>query len=322
MAAVAVETKVTLNNFELLLAQTNVTMIKIPKGKVITVTSDDSPFKGFKKLCNNNILGAPVFDLKTKRYSGFLDVRDLVSFVVYDYDNKGKDEGELPNDRLQQIIAMGSRSIGGPISCTYLSKRNVFHPISEKDSLLDAAKILATGIHRVPIIDKTTNIVTNIISQSSIIQFLYQNLDKLTTETGKTVNEMKLGSSPVFCFRGEDRTIDAFRAMSQKRLSGIAIVNEYEAFIANMSSSDLKLYLINPRLSLEMPLTQFLTQLRKQEIQKIAPALSCAPSSTLFDIIERLAETKVHKLFVVDPETFKPVAVISLTDILKYIIKK
>lgn len=325
------------------MSATSVDDIQTPKGKVIEISSEDTPLQGFKKLVDNNILSAPVFDKATSKYVGFLDVRDLVEFVVFEYDQhhnatphlKGAqaDTTKASHDStkrqtgsfLSDLLTVGTKMIGSKLTCTYLSKRNPFKPVKTGASLLEVVKILAQGIfRRVPVVNDKGQVV-NIISQSSIITFLNSKADKFKTEGSKTIDDLHLGSRPVACARSDGRALDAFRVMSEKKLSGLAIVDKEGKFIANTSSSDLKLYLIKPHIALESSLIDFLRDLRQEEVKDDtddkSPTIAVLPTSTLSNVIARLAATKVHKIFVADDKKdFKPLAVISLTDILRLVL--
>jgi len=66
--------------------------------KVIEVDGSASPQEGFEVLLRNNILGAPVWDKKRSKYVGFLDIRDLVSALVFSRDSK-----KLPDWQEQMV---------------------------------------------------------------------------------------------------------------------------------------------------------------------------------------------------------------------------
>ena len=53
------------------------------KGKVVEILSTDTLTHGFSQLVEHGILSAPVWDVENKVYTGFLDMRDLVSFAVF-----------------------------------------------------------------------------------------------------------------------------------------------------------------------------------------------------------------------------------------------
>jgi CBS domain-containing protein len=58
-------------------------------------------------------------------------------------------------------------------------------------------------------------------------------------------------------------------------------------------------------------------QVRQHDLKAVHPAMSVTAKDTLSHVIGRLAAARVHRLFVVDHG--RPVSVISLTDILRYI---
>jgi CBS domain-containing protein len=81
--AAKTETKTPDNAVRQLLASVKAAALPVAKGKVIVVKSSQTPYEGFKTLVENNVLSVPVYDINTKKYTGFLDIRDLVSFVVF-----------------------------------------------------------------------------------------------------------------------------------------------------------------------------------------------------------------------------------------------
>lgn len=63
-------------------------VLQTPIKSVITVDADGSLLKSFKILMKNNILSAPVSD--NGKWVGFLDVRDLVSYVNHLFESQPK----------------------------------------------------------------------------------------------------------------------------------------------------------------------------------------------------------------------------------------
>jgi len=92
------------NPFRKLVAETIVGSLQAPK-EMIIVKSNYSPYEGFKTLVENNILSAPVYDEKTQKFTGFLDIRDLVSFVVFVDDDQKSD---VPQN-LHELIMHGCK---------------------------------------------------------------------------------------------------------------------------------------------------------------------------------------------------------------------
>jgi hypothetical protein len=67
--------------FKKFLAELSVSEIKAPENLVI-IDSTESFVSAFSKLVTSNILSAPVYDAKMKKFIGYLEVRDLLSIVI------------------------------------------------------------------------------------------------------------------------------------------------------------------------------------------------------------------------------------------------
>lgn len=74
---------------------------------------------------------------------------------------------------------------------------------------------------------------------------------------------------------------------------------------------------------MESPIFRFLSEVRQQSINIKSPTISVFGHHTLGYAIGLIASTRVHRVFVVDnEENYQPIAVISITDILKYLMKE
>jgi len=309
------------NPLRKLLAETIVGSLESPKGAVVVVKSSFSPYEGFKTLVDHNILSAPVYDEKAQKYTGFLDIRDLVSFVVFVDDDQKSD---VPQNLLELIMhgcKLFKVDLDG-VTVTYLSRRNPFHPVSTSDSLLKVCEELSKGLHRVPVVDQNGNVV-NIISQSSVISFLAKHQKDIKSLTGHTLAELNLGTKPVISVKQDTPAIDTFRLMDKKKISGVAVIDSHGRFVGNTSASDLKLFMKTLSLDiLARPTTEFLKIIRQESIEIKSPTISVNSHDSLAVAIGKLASTKIHKLFVADDQDgYKPLAVVSLTDILRYLLK-
>jgi CBS domain containing-hemolysin-like protein len=66
---------------------------------------------------------------------------------------------------------------------------------------------------------------------------------------------------------------------------------------------------------------QFLNMIRQESLRATVPVLVCEESSTLGSVVAKLAATREHRIFVIDNnKSFKPIKVISLSDILAAIV--
>jgi CBS domain-containing protein len=287
----------------------------VAKKNVIVVKSTETPAQGFEKLHKHNILSAPVFDEAEKKYIGFLDIRDLVSYTVYTYQNRNTIAYATPGPIYHTLVES--------VTVTYLARRNPFHPVGLDASLYDVAKSLANGAHRVPVVDAEGNL-HSIISQSNLIHLFNHHLDALNKEASLMLKDISLGTSPVVSVSRDTSTIETFKLMDNTRKYGVAIVDTDGKLMGNISGKDLKLFIESSSSYdvLNLPIMQFLSLIRSDAIDIRAPTISVNLHETLSIVIKKLAATGVHRLYVVNSsEDYSPVRVVSLTDTLKFVLQ-
>lgn len=187
------------------------------------------------------------------------------------------------------------------------------------------AKHLAlVGCHRVPVIGADGELY-NIVSQSTIINFLDKNRDKLGKVGETTVAEaVECGTTPVLAVRADATVLDTLRVMAANDLLGLAVVDESSGrLVASSSATDFKRFLQDPSVAeLEAPIVDFLFRMQGNlgdpENRHTATVVL---SSTMADVIATLASARVHRVYVVG-EHGEPLRVISLTDVLQYIYRE
>jgi len=301
-----------------LLAQNSVDSITPPSKGVIYLDSTEQVVQGFQKLLDNNILSAPVWEAKEGKYIGFLDVRDLVSFCVFINDNN------LEAESLLDIVNFGAKMFKHAtdgVTLPYLARRNQFHAVKHTATLHDVAEILTKGIRRVPVVDDSGKVI-NIVSQSSIIQFVGKHLKEISPVFSEKLEDIKLGSSPVLTVAKETRAIDVFRMMDQHMRSGVGVVDESGVLLGYTSGPDLKLFIQTPSLGvLQLPIMIFLNKIRAQSIDIATPVITCNLTEVASMLIGKLVATRSHRVFVVTHD-YKPVKVISIVDLLRYILEQ
>ena len=54
----------------------------MPPAHIVTVSAKDDPHQAYHRLADANIRSAPVWDEEKGKFIGFLDIRDLTSFIV------------------------------------------------------------------------------------------------------------------------------------------------------------------------------------------------------------------------------------------------
>ncbi len=239
-------------------------------------------------------------------------------------------------------------------SVTYLSARNRCVMISSDESLLTVISLLATtqDVHRVVVTEvdpsnPNRKLIVDIISQSDIVKILhalfgkYIQADPLAHEATETVNHdndtesdkaspgfelqksidsLHLGTAPVLSVPIDATMFTTLQLLSTHKVSGVAVVDHQNKFVGNTSGADLKLYLQAPSSAkLHMRIMDFLGEVRRSGAPSNvrSPAVSVNPNSSLLYVIAKLTATGMHRVFVVDPISQAPIAVISVEDIVK-----
>eukprot|EP01101_Sappina_pedata_P000527 TRINITY_DN1065_c0_g1_i2.p2 TRINITY_DN1065_c0_g1~~TRINITY_DN1065_c0_g1_i2.p2 ORF type:complete len:168 (-),score=40.78 TRINITY_DN1065_c0_g1_i2:829-1287(-) len=68
----------------------NTPVASIPHKDITVIDSNETPINGFELLLKNKIQSAPVFDKAAGKFIGFLDIRDLISYTVFAFQNRDK----------------------------------------------------------------------------------------------------------------------------------------------------------------------------------------------------------------------------------------
>jgi len=174
----------------------------------------------------------------------------------------------------------------------------------------------------VPIIDEARNL-KSVLSQSQVIEYIHQNINSLGTIKDKPVGSMSGILKEVYSVTENSLTLDAFKLMQEKSVTGVAVVNEKGIVISNLSVRDLKGLRLENQLFHRMYQTvhNFLRHLRAEGEEGERPKRKrvVRVTDTLEHVIEILVNENIHRVYVVDQEG-KPIGVVALRDVLLEII--
>mmetsp|Transcript_29760 Transcript_29760/g.83142 ORF Transcript_29760/g.83142 Transcript_29760/m.83142 type:complete len:317 (+) Transcript_29760:86-1036(+) len=315
MAAADINFDALSNELESTLKKANVKDFPRPK-EVVEFPSSNTPIDCFTVLTEKRILSAPVYDAESKEYIGFVDLRDLVSYVI-----NAEKSIEFSHNSLKDIIAYVPKVAKVDVTLSYLARRHRFHRVSIDATLLDVARALASSkTHRVPVFENDK--IVNIISQSTIIAFLAKSLKDMPNVTGANLGKLKIGSSPVIQCSASTPARNAFEILENTGRFGMAVTGEGNTIITQTSAHDLKLWLRNPSSEmLGLPIIQFLQRIRSQDLDIQVPVLSCSEKDSLGMVLLKLQATRAHRIYVLDAQ-FHPKFVVSLSDVLRLLIHK
>eukprot|EP01089_Gocevia_fonbrunei_P017883 TRINITY_DN593_c0_g1_i2.p1 TRINITY_DN593_c0_g1~~TRINITY_DN593_c0_g1_i2.p1 ORF type:complete len:329 (+),score=59.78 TRINITY_DN593_c0_g1_i2:109-1095(+) len=287
------------DNFILTLAKTKVDDIQTKRAIVYVNTEDTLP-EAFTKMNSKNLLSLPVLKEGTE-YFGFIDILDIVTWVV---DTLG--ERVLVQREIEEIINDFKTTRVIEVMQTPYDRRNPFHPINTGSSLLTAIEILATGIHRVPIIDGKE--LVNIVTQSAVVKWVKKNIGSL--------GKQNLKVSDLDCYQyvinvyDTQKAFDAFRLIRLSRVGAVAIIDDEGKLVGNLSARDMKRIAGDAKY-----FTRLFENVKTFRDGRRIPHVSVTEDKTLFEVLELLEKHNIHRVYVVDEE-HHPIGVISLTDIL------
>jgi len=328
------------------LESNKVTDVEIPHKEVVEVLVTMTPVEAAKVLLKNNIIGAPVWCESTKKNIGFFDMRDLLSTVIASHKQEveAKSKPSVSNLKLTKWFLNDSIpgcAAKGEFTVSYLAARNPFVSLTDDATIKQICDMCAERqCHRVPIVDSATGRCVRIISQSAIVKFFVDHLlaenknASLKAFFARPLVESKLPYKKQVISSPDTATAsDVFELMDSHRLSGVAIVDSRDgALVGNTSASDIKLAVAMDDdeadeegnmvaiADLGLNIVTYLSAVRQEDRSKETkyPSSHVKESSTLGHAIRLLAKTGYHRVFVVD-EHLKPVGVVSVTDIVKFI---
>lgn len=236
---------------------------------------------------------------------GFLDLFDLLSFLLELWDDNEHAE-------TNGIAKLGEKFLDHKVKdLTGRSDNDAYAAVIGEERAHRLVRLFGLGVHRVAELD-LQGTLTNVISQSDVVKYLHNNIDLLGDQAVKPINELNMISTDRLVIAQADQSaISAFKLLADNLVSAVPLVDKNGALTGTLSVSDLRL--IQDDLS---PLQ--LSAIQYKSIQEPIPAIVCAPNTTLGSVIATLANSNVHRVWVVDDQQ-KPVSVISITNVCEFL---
>jgi len=289
------------------------------KKDIIFIESNTSIQEALEILSKNNLLSVPVRDHQDKFWIGFVDVLDILNFVIEMYTEGHQVQDQKWGTYCQEMETLSHRGIRFGIkpvsSIINESRTDSFRSVFPDGTVFQLMQELLTGkVHRAPIVDERNNI-TAIISQSDIIQLIAQNLNFLGSVGQKTVGELQLGTlEGLITMSVNAKAIHAYYLMYFHKVLGVGIVLPNGVLIGNLSASDIRSLSQQNFSSLLLPVSEYLRMVQGVNMK---PPASVSLNTTLETVIQKLFFYRLHRLWIVNDKQ-EPVGVISLTDVIKF----
>jgi len=187
----------------------------------------------FQLLTDKKILSVPIYDNRAGKYKTFVDILDLLVYIVKIVGNDSIGSGYETISSHPKFTANCAELADG-------SHRNPFVPIDQSMSLATAIERMNKNkVHRLAVVNASGEL-SDLFSQSDVLRFFSQHLTSLPFDTSKTVGELSLGYREVITVPMGRTVFYAFEEIIKHSISGIGVTNEDGTLIANLSASDLK----------------------------------------------------------------------------------
>jgi CBS domain-containing protein len=286
----------------------------------ITVTADTKLPAVFEVLISENILSAVVLSAEGK-VVGFIDMADIMQYTVGLF-------GAAPNEtELAEFFAKSKKFREVTVNDIMdLTQKPMWRPMTaERDfSLFYSLEAIARlGTHRLAVVHKEK--VVGVVTESMIIGWCFVNLAKMGDARKTPVSELTR-SYFVSSIEESELALKAFKQMSERKLSALAVVDKFGTLKDTISTRDLKGIGADAELFTRLwePVSEFKKKVRKhtphaQSIPK--QPLYVLESDTLETVITTMEKEAVHRLWVVkSAENLRPINVITQSDVIRYIL--
>jgi len=309
----------------LTLAQIKVERLQPKNRDIFSCERSDTLPVVFKKLVENNVLSIPVLTQKGEYY-GVIDIFDIVRYVTEMFQDV-TNTSMIDLERIFASDAKFSHTLASDVMQWPLQKVNPFHPITKGYSLFAAWETLSlSGARRVPVVDATGKVV-DLVTQSMMIDFLWQNIEKIGKLAEKKVSEIQiLRNQSVLQLPSSSKAIMAFREMVKHEVDHVAVVDSKGRLVDNLSLRDLRGVRPDVKVFYRLwnSISDYKAKLREEFPEKTpAGLIHVLPTDTLYTVVELMAVKHIHHVFVVDSaENMTPVKVISQSDIMREILGK
>jgi len=306
-------------------------------GRIIQLNDRDTLGEALKLMTQHQILAIPVVDHKTGKPLYILTMADLVSYFVShfsDQDFKTDFWTTLTNFFYlpEYCEEMGKKPLSEILPKAVLEPMPL---VNEDHTVLEAVKLmLDQNAHRALVQDNSGNMIS-IITQSRIIQLIASLVDEVPS-CKRSIRELGLGFKKVLAVREDQIVYKAFRSMVGRKVTCLAVVNEEDKLVGNLSVTDFKLagYRSQYWNYLGYPVADYLKELSSKSAVHLRSSpfyswgrnpktdspvqlvISVRPEDSLGMVIKYITFFRVHRVYIVDDE-HRPLGVITLTDLLK-----
>jgi len=294
--------------------------------KVVTVSGNQTAQDVLNLLSMHHISAVPVMSDDHRTVMGFVDVLDILAFLVKTSSKPLTDTGvgESRSLTTDDLLMIHKRTkdfkMAQVTELIDLSKRNPFRTFQEDALLSDVTQFFKEGIHRVAI----TNLVGQLIgvfSQMDLINWISQNRSKFPNlREDYEISRSTYKTDKIVSVPSTTMAVDAFIFMHRNATSSLAILGPDGRLIGTLSASDIKFDMERDLRLLLRPVQEYINIIHTEAKRQPDFLVCCKPSTKMTEAMATVTKNHVHRIFVCD-ENEKPMSVVSLTDMIQEVTK-
>ncbi|KAK6512128.1 AMP-activated serine/threonine-protein kinase regulatory subunit [Arthrobotrys musiformis] len=262
-------------------------------------------------LVQNGIVSAPLWDSTQSKFAGLLTSTDFINVIQY-YFQFPEDLKEIDKFRLNSLREVERRIGVAPPETSY---------IDPMKPLYDACRqMLRSRARRIPLIDVDDEtgqeMVVNVVTQYRILRFVAINV-KGVQALRKPLRDLKIGCYDNLATATMDTPVlDVIHLLVKRDIASVPIVNPDGVVLNCYEAVDI-LALIKGGIYDELSLTVGESLLKRPD--DFAGIHTCTLQDRLDTIFDTIRNSRVHRFVVVD-EKKRLVGILTLSDILRYIL--
>ncbi|KAL5366088.1 hypothetical protein BJX96DRAFT_25608 [Aspergillus floccosus] len=262
-------------------------------------------------LIQNGIVSAPLWDSKSSTFAGLLTTSDYINVIQYYFQNPAAldqiDQFRL--DSLREVEkALG---VAPPETISIDPERPLYEA---------CRRMLESRARRIPLVTNDSQTdrshVLSVVTQYRILKFVAVNVSD-TQKLRKPLGEILLGTYENLATASMDTpVIDVIHILVERSISSVPILNS-EGVVYNVFEAVDVITLIKGGVYDDLSLT--VGEALKKRPGDFPGIYTCSLNDGLDTIFDTIRKSRVHRLVVVD-ENFKLKGVLTLSDILQYIL--
>jgi CBS domain-containing protein len=290
----------------------------------------------------HHFISIPVYDEGKRRIVGMADILDICAYLCWGSTNLLEASTETSLEEIKRRMSEVSvmevlKAKQRPPSECLVIKRNL-------DSVISLLDLMAQGLHRALVRvwpedeDEEGQLLEHyrLAAQIDLVRFLVEH--KLNLNHHLIYSSVQalgmVGPAPtlspaktlIYSTKEGKTALEAFRKLAVSGVHAIGITGagtvggqpqhgEAGRLLYNLSASDLRGITPDTVHLLREPVEVFLARVEESDPTRPKNLVTCFPDATLFEVMELVLRSHVHRVWVVDQQ-HRPVGLITLTDIL------